>query len=337
MGDVSNRKNPSSRDAAPSWLFQSFLIAGGALVALALLYAFIFGPRNAHDQALREFVVVPGESPVEIATALHKEGFIRHPGAFVLALMVSGAPKIGEGGYQVAPSFDVWMLVRTMTESPYLTWVVIPEALRKEEVVEHLAEEFAWNDASKEEYLRARAVLPAFEEGVYASGTYLMPSDIEPALASARMRTTFEEMLYPFLERVSLSDLSLKEVLTFASIVERESSRTDKRLVAGILHNRLAQGMKLQADATMQYVTGSPEEGWWHAPEPDDKYIESPYNTYYVTGLPPAPIATPSAESIEAVLDPEPTSCLYYLHDSRGRIHCSRTYQEHLSNIKNYL
>jgi UPF0755 protein len=95
--------------------------------------------------------------------------------------------------------------------------------------------------------------------------------------------------------------------------------------------------MLLQADATLQYATDTKETGWWAAPDPDDKYVESPFNTYQHEGLPPAPIATPSLASIEAALDPEPTSCLFYLHDGNGRIHCSPNYAGHLANVDRFL
>ena len=94
--------------------------------------------------------------------------------------------------------------------------------------------------------------------------------------------------------------------------------------------------MLLQADATLQYLRGT-EGDWWPQPDVEDKDDESLYNTYEHKGLPPAPIATPSLASIEAVLDPQATKCLYYLHDAYGRIHCSTNYEAHKANVNRYL
>jgi UPF0755 protein len=125
-------------------------------------------------------------------------------------------------------------------------------------------------------------------------------------------------------------------VLTLASIVDRESAKDDKALVAGILWNRLDVGMKLQADATLQYVKGK-EGNWWPQPLSEDKYLDSPFNTYQHTGLPPHPINNPSMDSIDAVLNPVDTDCLYYLHDTDHQIHCSVTYAGQVDNVNRYL
>ncbi|MBU1754819.1 endolytic transglycosylase MltG, partial [Patescibacteria group bacterium] len=82
---------------------------------------------------------------------------------------------------------------------------------------------------------------------------------------------------------------------------------------------------------------GTEENGWWPIPKSEDKYLDSPFNTYQYKGLPPHPIANPGLASIAAALNPTATSCLYYLHDGKGQIHCSKTYSEHLANIRRYL
>ena len=108
------------------------------------------------------------------------------------------------------------------------------------------------------------------------------------------------------------------------------------RLISGIIRNRLEIGMPLQIDATLQYIRGD-EDNWWPVPRSEDKKIESPYNTYQNVGLPPTPIATPGEDAIKAALNPLDTDCLFYLHDSRGNIHCSTTYEQHKKNVRYYL
>jgi UPF0755 protein len=94
--------------------------------------------------------------------------------------------------------------------------------------------------------------------------------------------------------------------------------------------------MPLQLDASLQYARGSnsSEAKWWPKVRPADKYIKSPYNTYANKGLPPAPIANPSVESVIATLNPKQTDCLFYFHDPRGKFYCTKTYEDHVTMLK---
>src|SRR5690606_36216868 len=116
------------------------------------------------------------------------------------------------------------------------------------------------------------------------------------------------------------------DTVIMASLIEREAKGDDDRaLIAGILYNRLEEGMRLQVDATVAYAAGV-KEGELLRSMFD---IDSPYNTYRYGGLPPAPIANPGLLSLEAALHPEPSEYLYYLHDKRGSIHYAKTFAEH--------
>ena len=122
-----------------------------------------------------------------------------------------------------------------------------------------------------------------------------------------------------------------------ASIIQREAGgKKDMRLISGIIWNRIFAGMRLQMDATLQYAKGNEEEGWWPQVDPKDKNIDSPYNTYKYDSLPPTAIANPGMAALEAAYNPQKTSCMYYLHDKKGNIHCSKTYAEHKRNIEKY-
>jgi UPF0755 protein len=126
-------------------------------------------------------------------------------------------------------------------------------------------------------------------------------------------------------------------ILTIASIIQREAgSKSDMYLVSGIIWNRIFTNMSLQMDATLQYAKGTAENGWWPKVVPDDKYIESPYNTYKNKGLPPSPIANPGFAAIHAALHPKETECIFYFHKNRKN-YCSKTYEEHKRKIDLYL
>ncbi|MBH5317079.1 endolytic transglycosylase MltG [Paenibacillus sp. GSMTC-2017] len=129
------------------------------------------------------------------------------------------------------------------------------------------------------------------------------------------------------------SGKSLHEILTIASLVEREVVVDEERaLVAGVIMNRLKAPMRLQIDATVQYALDAPKERLFHK----DLKIDSPYNTYEVDGLPPGPIASPSLASIEAALYPADTDYLYYVTKKDGtQSHLfAKSYKEHLRNIE---
>jgi len=309
-----------------------------ALVVLALGYSFGFGPADARNAVPREVIVEPGKTLEQLGITLAEEGLTKHWFTLGFAAWIVGRHgEVRPGGYRIAPSMDAWTVLHAFAEAPYLTWIDVPQGLRKEEIADLFATTFDWDERAREEFLAERSVSPDLSEGAYYPGTYLMPSDIAPREVAGRLRTKFEDTFAPYAELAAEAGRSWLEVVTFASIIEREAGRHDKRLVAGILENRLKKGMKLQADATLQYVTGNETEGWWHPPSSEDKFIDSPYNTYMYEGLPPAPIASPALSSIEAALNPQPTSCLYYLHDARGAIHCSTTYAGHKANIDRYL
>lgn len=312
-------------------------IPAAFLVAVALSYSFVFGPANEKDAVPREVIVEPGDTLADVVVTLEHDGLVKHAFSVPLAAFVVGmARELRPGGYRIAPSMDAWSVLHTLTESPYLAWIEVPQGLRREEIASAFAETFAWDEPDIAEFLEERSVLPEFEEGAYYAGVYLLPSDVAPQDAARLLRSKFKDAFAPYELEAREEGKTWKEVVTLASLIERESSRTDKELVAGILENRLKKGMKLQVDASLQYITGNAEEGWWHAPSSEDKFVESPYNTYENEGLPPAPIASPARSSIEAALNPQPTSCLYYLHE-HGRIHCSPTYAQHLKNIDYYL
>jgi UPF0755 protein len=146
---------------------------------------------------------------------------------------------------------------------------------------------------------------------------------------------TFEEKIYDrFKEDFEANDYSPYEIITLASIVEREVAPTgDRERVAGIFWNRLGIGMALQSDATINFIT---KKGL-AAPTYEDTRTESPYNTYLNTGLPLGPISNPSASAVKATLNPEEHDYLYFLTDEAGNAYYGVSYEEHKQNKAQYL
>ncbi len=171
-------------------------------------------------------------------------------------------------------------------------------------------------------------------EGYLYPDTYRVFRDARPADIIRAMLLNFEEKLDPELRREILrQNKTIFEIVTMASLLEQESpKREDRRIIAGILWKRLATGMPLQVDASVNYATGKR-----HTPSARDLAVDSPYNTYRSPGLPLGPIANPGVEAISAALWPEPSDYLYYLTAPDGKTIFSRTLPEHAAAKNRYL
>jgi UPF0755 protein len=172
------------------------------------------------------------------------------------------------------------------------------------------------------------------DEGYLFPDTYVFSSSADAATIVATMQKNFDAKIAPLEPDIAASGHSLSEIITLASLVEREArTTTDRKMVAGILWNRLDRGMPLQVDAVFGYIFGRDT----YSPSFADLKVDSPYNTYTHTGLPPGPICNPSLSAIEAVLHPTPTKYLYYLTGTDGHMHYATTYQGHQANERTYL
>jgi UPF0755 protein len=229
-------------------------------------------------------------------------------------------------------------IVANALKSPEEVWVVIPEGVRKEEIADIAGKKLNWSEAEKKQFIDHDSSRSDYFEGAYFPDTYLIPIKDTPADVADRLKTRFNEELAKYSSGLNKQNIKWTTALKVASIVQREAAgKSDMPLIAGIIWNRLLQNMKLDIDATLQYARGDNGNGWWAPLKAGDKGIDLPYNTYLYSGLPPHPIGNPGSDAFMAVLNPQKTSCLYYLHDNDGITHCSATYEEHLTNIQKYL
>ncbi|HEY4504887.1 MAG TPA: endolytic transglycosylase MltG [Candidatus Paceibacterota bacterium] len=209
-------------------------------------------------------------------------------------------------------------------------YIYVREGLRREETGGLFATHLDWD--AKEQDLFASA-----SEGMYYPGTYLLSKRKNSEIVRELMLNRFEREITDRYSTSTKKIISIPTAIKIASLIEREASgKSDMRLISGIIWNRIFKNMPLQIDATLQYAKGSEKLGWWPAVLPEDKEMDSPYNTYKHKGFPPAPIASPGITSVYAALNPTKTDCLFYLHDKRRRIHCAVTYEGHKRNIEKY-
>ena len=221
--------------------------------------------------------------------------------------------------------------------NPSVRIIRIEKGFRREEVAETLTEGLGWSSSEKLAFLNAPIALGKESlEGQYFPATYLIHKDDSPVTVTHTMINRFTDETKNIKKIKKTKIISQDTALKIASLIQREAAgKEDMNLISGIIWNRLFKGMRLQIDATLQYAKGD-EENWWPQVEPDDKDINSPYNTYTNTNLPPTPISNPGLQAIEAAYNPQTTTCLYYIHDKNRKIHCSATYQGQLNNIKKY-
>lgn len=222
--------------------------------------------------------------------------------------------------------------------SPISRIIVIWPGERKEEIAKNVGDVLGWSKDDRAKFISLiDNTPPLLTEGKYFPGQYVAhkkatPEDIYQTIVD-KFSTEILQRYTPEVE----AWVPLQDALIIASLLEREASDfNNMREVSGVIWNRIFIDMPLQLDATLQYVKGSAanEKKWWPIVRPQDKYLKSPYNTYSNKGLPPTPIANPSAEAVLAALNPIQTECLYYFHTSKGEYYCSKTYEEHVQNLK---
>ncbi len=304
------------------------------LICVPFLYLlFLISPTSLSGEKI-SFVVPLDEKQENIVRKLKNENFIRSERLFnFVAGMMRFPGTVEPGAYLLSHTMTLIDISDILLNKPYQRWAVIVPGLRVEQTAEKLAKKFNWDTAKTKEFLdHAR-------EGYMFPDTYLLNVDYTGKEFAQRLIANFNEkfdakMQADLLAQNVRNDTAIK----IASLIERESGgEEDKALIAGIIWNRLNQGMRLEIDATIQYAIGTPADWWPLLSGGNLRSIDSPFNTYKIKSLPPSPIASPSLSSIRAAIYPAETDCLFYLHDRAKAIHCSKTYAEHLENIERYL
>lgn len=172
------------------------------------------------------------------------------------------------------------------------------------------------------------------QEGYLFPDTYFIAPDTTPEEVVTLLRSTFDDRVATIADILDAYPASLKEEVIMASLLEKEARTMEvRRTIAGILWNRIEDGMPLQVDAVFGYIYGRPT----YSPSLKDLESESPYNTYKYEGLPPGPINNPGLEALRAAATPIESPYVYYLTDAEGNIHYARTFDEHKRNRDRYL
>lgn len=321
-------------------LIKILIVVGIIFIAVIFFYAVFFGAPKKTGSLEQFTVSLSTTNNTQIENDLKAQGFIKSRLALNIIIHLRGLNKnIEAGGYQLSKAMNVWEIADVLFKKPSLVWVVIPEGLRKEEIANTLAQKLGWNNSMKNEWLTKDTVSSSeYFEGVYFPDTYLIPVAEISLQVAERFQAHFNEKFSLFAKEAVRKNIKWTTALTLASIIQREAAgKGDMALISGILWNRLLKNMKLDVDSTLQYARGDAGNGWWAPITIADKKIDSKYNTYLYTGLPPHPISNPGIEAINAAINPATTDCFYYLHDASKNIHCASDYEGQKENIKKYL
>ncbi len=312
------------------WLALLFSLVGFSFLAW-FGFNYFNSPLSPQDHHQLSVVIKPGANVSQIAQELSQRHLLKSPLIFKLVVRFHHLDdKLQAGLFKLSPSQTPLEIAQTLTHGQLDRWLTIPEGYRREQIAELLAKNFSLSSA---EFLS----LTKGQEGKLFPDTYLIPLPANPKQIIDLLLKNYYHRIKPLEPLIQQSTLTENQLLTLASIVERETlSDQEKPIVAGILLKRLRHHWPLQVDATIQYILGKPGH-WWPVPTLADRHLQSPYNTYLHQGLPPTPIANPGLASIKAVLQPKTTPYWFYLHDHQGKIHYATTSQQHQANINRYL
>jgi UPF0755 protein len=284
---------------------------------------------------LELYVEIPsGSSARQVAELLEGKGVIRNAELFIFALRAQdAAQQIKSGQYYFGDPESLESVIERITTADYglpTTRVTLVEGRANYQYAAQLAEEFEFVSEAR------FRTLAKPHEGYLFPDTYFFPNRSTAQELIDIMRANFDKQVAPLEEEIAASPYTLDEVITMASLVENEAgsaSYETKQKVAGVLFRRLDEGMLLQADAVFSYIYQM------HLPRVLYRHLEvdSPYNVYQNTGLPPGPIGNPGIDSIRATLNPIDEGYRYYLTGNDGNFYYATTLAGHEQNRRNYL
>jgi len=304
------------------------LLLLGALATF--LYVDVIQPPDSFP--LNQLVEVPpGESLAEVAQTLEEGGVVRS--AFALRAIVKllgNERNIHAGDYLFKEPLDIFSVAHKLAIGAYglePTRVRIHEGATTKEMAMLFDRQFERFNADN---FLAQTKL---QEGYLFPDTYFFLPNVTEDTVIQAMRQNFDTQIAPLLPQIASSTRSLADIVIMASIIEREARNSaDRRMISGVLWNRIARGMPLQVDVTFLYTIG---KGTFQLTN-RDLLTDSPYNTYIRKGLPPTAIGSPSLDSLQAAISPTKNDYIYFLADHFGVTHFCKTYACQLANKARY-
>jgi UPF0755 protein len=317
----------------------AFLVLG-VLGAIFVIYFAATGGENGPSKSAT-VKVVRGDTLSDVAAKLEEAGVIKSAFVFELQARYEGyGTEIKTGRYTFEPGQDSGEILHKLTvgqAAPTFT-VTIPEGLTIKETAKTVAADSGMSAPEFEEAARRTDYGYAFLDSpdVETTEGYLFPAkyDFDKGVTARQIVDRFLEQYLletqdlDFAEARERLDLTEHQVLTVASLIEKEAANPEEKpLIASVIYNRLRKNTPLQIDATIQYALKRPKENL----SLNDLKVSSAYNTYENKGLPPGPICSPGRESLLAALNPANTDYLYYVLKENGEEHFfTKSYEDFL-------
>jgi len=303
------------------YFLSSVLLVTGIFFLLTLNYA---------GNNLKEPLIIQiprGINTTQTAEILESSGVIKNKRVFLFYVkLLLSSDKIKSGVYRFKPSENLFNIThRLIKGDTHKIKITIPEGWDSRQIANLLESRGIGRKDKFLKYVQENKL-----EGYLFPETYFFDYGVTEEFIAERMRQEFFRRISPdMISRAKTIGLDLHRWVTLASIIEKESTAQDRRLVSAVFHNRLKKNMYLESCATVLYALGTHKERLTYK----DLKVKSPYNTYQHLGLPPGPISNPGLDSLVAALEPEKSDALFFVVDksSAPAAHIfSRYYKEHL-------
>lgn len=357
-----------------------FLITAIIIALLAtgfFVYRYVDSAVGALDSTSTEYVTVEipeGSGNKYIGQILEKSGVIKSATVFNYYTKFKNYSNFQSGYYNLQASMDLDEICKLLKqggtaepEEPSLGKILVTEGYTIKQISEAVTKNRADDDSSTpftaddflsvvqdgsfiskmvEKYPKLLANLPSADEATYQLEGYLFPAtysyyeDTTMEDLVEQMISTMDSYMSSYYDTISEKSMTVNEVLTLASLVEKEGSTDDdRRNIASVFYNRLNANMALQSNIAILYAMGKlGEKTTLSADASIDTSIDSPYNVYTNTGLMPGPVDSPSLSAIEATVNPASTDYYYFVADvNTGTVYYAETYEDHEANVEKYV
>ncbi len=310
-----------------SFIFLIFILT----IILATYMFAIRAPHNFPQGVLIE--LKPGKSLQDIAKTLEEESVVQNATILTAIVRLRGsATNVHAGDYIFHGKKNVFAVARIITTGAFglePVRITIPEGATVRDMARLYSKKMLRFD--EEKFLEEALPL----EGYLFPDTYFFLPNAKESEIVRVMNDNFKRKVSELEDAIKESGKTLDEIVVMASIVEKEARiHNDRKMIAGVLWNRLDINMPLQVDATFVYTHNKGSSQITMAELLDDA---NAYNTYQHAGLPPGPIAAPGLGALKATVYPTENTYIFYLADKYGKTYFSKTYEEHMRKRAKYI
>lgn len=356
-----------------SWIWhvlRPLIIGACALIVVFGIISFawtkisseMIDPVDPQDQTQIKFVVKSGESLTRVASNLKTQNLIRNRSVFkYYADFVGFGQKIQAGEYSLDRTMSIRQIAEKLTAGdgkPIVRTITVIPGWTIDDIAAYLVKEKALSDPgvflskadAGTDYTAYYYIQDVLRQGNAAERKYALEGYLAANTYEIYLTATEDDIIRKLLSQTEAlfredyhlrSDelgMTMDQVLSLASLIEKEAKTADFKRVSAIFHNRLKQNMALGSDVTVKYILGTRRMVLTR----DDLAVKSPYNTYLYKGLPVGPICAPSPAAVEAALYPDEgflsQGYLYFCskNPDTGELHFSKTLQEHEQAVEIY-